>query len=428
VLAVWAAGLVTAVLVGRALDARGVLHLGAAPLTGTARGEGPWTGLLLPGTVAAALVVLGPRLAPRLGRVALPVATASATAAWTLALGMVDGTDTLTAPLTGPHDYLADVDRVGNVPAFLATFAEQIVRGPDVDAWTTHVSGHPPGALLLFWAADRIGLAGPAWAAVLLVVAGSSAAAAVVIAARALAGPAAAAAAAPLVALAPYALWVATSADAAFLAVSAWGLALLAVAVRGHGRAADAAALAGGLLLGGGLYLSYGLVPLGAVAAGVLLTGGAARAGRVGLLGAAGVLVVVLAFAVTGFWWFDGFAATRVRWAQGVGSERPYLYTVGANLVVTGLAAGPAALAGLSRFPRLTGGLRLPVGGAIVAVALADLSGLSRGEVERIWLPFLPWILLAGVALARDDQVARLWLVAQVAVAVAVTVVVRTSW
>jgi hypothetical protein len=428
VLTGWGACLGTAVLVGQVLTARGLLHLGAAPLSGAPRTDVPWTGLLPSVAVAAGIVVLGPQLAPRLGRVALPLATAVAAVAWAVALGVVDGPEALAAPLTSPHDYLADVDRVGNVPAFLGSFAAQVVRRPGVDAWATHVAGHPPGALLLFWAAERIGLGGPGWAAAMLVAAGSSAAAAIVVAVRSLAGSAAAAAAAPLLALAPYALWVATSADAAFLAVGAWGVALVAVAACGSGRAADAAAVAGGLLLGSGLFLSYGLVPLAAVVAGVLVAGGRARAGRVVLVAGAAVLVVVLAAAATGFWWFDGFAATRVRWAQGVGSERPYLYTLGANLVVAGLAAGPVALAGLARLRRLTGALRLPVAGALVAVALADLSGLSRGEVERIWLPFLPWLLLAGVALAGDDRVPRPWLFAQAATAIAVTAVVRTSW
>jgi hypothetical protein len=140
------------------------------------------------------------------------------------------------------------------------------------------------------------------------------------------------------------------------------------------------------------------------------------------------VLVVVVVFAAAGFWWFDGFSATRVRWAQGAGSERPYLYSAGANLVVAGLAAGPAALGGLARFGRLPAALRWPVAGAVVAVALADASGLSRGEVERIWLPFLPWLLVAGVALARDGRVPRGWLVAQAAVAIGTTAVVRTTW
>ena len=34
-------------------------------------------------------------------------------------------------------------------------------------------------------------------------------------------------------------------------------------------------------------------------------------------------------------------------------------------------------------------------------MVLADLSGMSKAEVERIWLPFLPWILLATAALPR---------------------------
>ena len=37
----------------------------------------------------------------------------------------------------------------------------------------------------------------------------------------------------------------------------------------------------------------------------------------------------------------------------------------------------------------------LVVGAALVAVALADLSGMSKAEVERIWLPFAPFVLAA---------------------------------
>ena len=36
---------------------------------------------------------------------------------------------------------------------------------------------------------------------------------------------------------------------------------------------------------------------------------------------------------------------------------------------------------------------------ALLAVVLADLSGMSKAEVERIWLPFLPWVMLATAAL-----------------------------
>jgi hypothetical protein len=64
----------------------------------------------------------------------------------------------------------------------------------------------------------------------------------------------------------------------------------------------------------------------------------------------------------------------------------------------------------------------------VVAVLVADLSGLSRGEVERIWLPFLPWLLVGAVALIRGRAVPRPWLLAQAGCAIAVTAVVRTTW
>ena len=42
-------------------------------------------------------------------------------------------------------------------------------------------------------------------------------------------------------------------------------------------------------------------------------------------------------------------------------------------------------------------GAWLLVGGALAALALADVTGLSKGEVERIWLPFMPWIVTVTV-------------------------------
>jgi hypothetical protein len=56
----------------------------------------------------------------------------------------------------------------------------------------------------------------------------------------------------------------------------------------------------------------------------------------------------------------------------------------------------------------------------------ADLSGLSKAEVERIWLPFAVW-LIAGAALlpARDR---RGWLAAQAAAALLVNHLLFTTW
>jgi hypothetical protein len=59
-------------------------------------------------------------------------------------------------------------------------------------------------------------------------------------------------------------------------------------------------------------------------------------------------------------------------------------------------------------------------------VLAADLSGLSKAEVERIWLPFAVWLVAAaGLLPARQ---ARWWLAAQVAVALAVNHLLLTTW
>ena len=77
-------------------------------------------------------------------------------------------------------------------------------------------------------------------------------------------------------------------------------------------------------------------------------------------------------------------------------------------------------------------------GAPLVAIALADLSGLSKGEVERIWLPFMPW-LVAGAAWGliswvNTDQghlatrIARRWLAVQAVWAVGLQLMVHSPW
>jgi hypothetical protein len=60
-----------------------------------------------------------------------------------------------------------------------------------------------------------------------------------------------------------------------------------------------------------------------------------------------------------------------------------------------------------------------------MCVAFADLSGMSKGEVERIWLLFVPWVLCATGAIERHE---RRWLGAQLATALAVQCLVVTPW
>jgi hypothetical protein len=63
------------------------------------------------------------------------------------------------------------------------------------------------------------------------------------------------------------------------------------------------------------------------------------------------------------------------------------------------------------------------------------VSGMTKGEVERIWLPFAPWVLVAGGALAWSTAPGRharnpavRWLAVQAAAAIALESIVRTPW
>ncbi|MGH8824720.1 MAG: hypothetical protein ACRDVN_09615, partial [Jiangellaceae bacterium] len=67
----------------------------------------------------------------------------------------------------------------------------------------------------------------------------------------------------------------------------------------------------------------------------------------------------------------------------------------------------------------------LPVA-AVAAMGAGLASNLSKGEVERIYLPFAVWALVAAAALPRRQ--ARWWLAGQVAVAIIVQLGWRLRW
>src|SRR5262249_56731261 len=118
---------------------------------------------------------------------------------------------------------------------------------------------------------------------------------------------------------APAALWIATSADALFTGVAAAGIAALAAG--GRWRAA-----LGGLALGACAFLSYGLVLLAPLAVAAVAVRRPRSRDAVGDLSVAalGVAAVVVAFAVAGFWWFDGLALVHRRVvAGGAWQQRP---------------------------------------------------------------------------------------------------------
>ena len=363
-------------------------------------------------------------------------------ATWTISLALADGWQRGVArPLASAPEYLVEVPDAPPLGELLRGFSDRIVDG-SADSWATHVAGHPPGALLAFVGLDRIGLAGSGWAAVICIGVGSSAVVAVGIAVRACAGEDMARRLLPYLVLSPTAIWIGVSADALFLAVSAWGVALLALATTVRsGRAArhrDVLAVGAGLLLGASVYLSYGLVLMLPIAGAVALL---ARRPRPLIVATIAAACVALAVTAAGFAWWEGYAAVRVRYEQGFGGERPYAYWVWAGVAAAAVAAGPAVAGGLGRafFAARTcvdswwarapvpqaGVVFLAAGGALAIVA-ATLSGLSKGEVERIWMPFIVWVTVAAALLPA--RTARWWLGAQAATALAVEHALRMPW
>lgn len=396
-----AAGLfVVAALWGQQLDPS-KLQLDAPPLVGH------WDvriGALVTLPVVAGLLLL--YVTPRVQELPWRRALAAGwgmSALWAASLAATDGADGFTKPLRLTDDYLHDVGRVHG--DFLRTFTSHVPNGPG--KWTTHVGGHPPGVLLLLKGLDAIGLGGAWPEAVVFIAAGTSATMAVLLATRAVAGEQVARRALPFVALVPGVLWIATSADALFLGVTAWGLACCAL-----GRA-----FLGGLLLGVALVLSYGVLPLGLLAL-VLL-----RRPLPVVRAALGVIAVLGTFALLGFWWLDGLHATYQRVHAGAGGYRPLEYFVVADLAALAVAVGPAAFVGLRALGR-----RHPVwtlvGPVLLGLLVADLSGTMRAEVERIWLPYVPWLLVPTAVLAHP----RRWLAVQLGLALTVQLVLRSKW
>ncbi|BBY17850.1 hypothetical protein [Mycolicibacterium litorale] len=389
------------------------------------------------GTVPAvvlgfAAVIWGQALALRLNWRALLLGAWATSAAWAFSLAMVDGWQRgFAGRLTARHEYLRQVPTVTDIPEAVRTFADRILDYQP-DSWITHVSGHPPGALLTFVWLDRIGLGGGTWAGLLCLLAGSSVAAAILVAVRTLADERTARLAAPFVAVAPTAIWVAVSADGYFAGVAAWGIALLALAVRRRGRVPELSAVAAGLLLGWAIFLNYGLALMALPAIAVLLCAADWRSALRALLPAVGAAVVVaVVFVAAGFWWFDGYHLVQERYWQGIANDRPFQYWGWANFASVVCAIGLGSVAGLGRVfdiaaIRARAGLHMLMLGALASIVVADLSRLSKAETERIWLPFTMWLVAAGALLPERAQ--RWWLALNVTGALLISHLILTNW
>ena len=313
---------------------------------------------------------------------------------------------------------------------------------PSLDGAPIHVKSHPPGMVVLLRGLEVLGLPGSGWAAATLIAVTATVPIGVAVTVRRLGVEAGARAVLPFLVCAPWTLLVATVADGVFAAAVVWGIALLAAATSaGDGRTAAALAVVSGAVLAGSLYLSYGLVPLVAALTGSVLLSTRRWPLIAPLL--AGATAVAAAWTLAGFHWLDGFSATRALYHRGAAAHRPYTYFVLANLVVFAIMLGPAVVAAWAHRPArsrdpstghslpaadpFVAPLRWLAGASLVAVAVADLSGLSKGEVERIWLPFLPFATLVVVRLASDRSAAS-WIAAQAAVAIALQTLLVWPW
>ncbi|MFD7711680.1 hypothetical protein [Streptomyces sp. NPDC059786] len=444
---------IVAVVVGTVVEHRdGTLRVGWPPLYAN------WHPHLGPGTpgavaVAVAVVAFGPRVAGRLPWRGLLPAVWGTALAWTWCLALVDGWHRgVAARLTTHNEYLRVIGRFHDIPYALRDFTHHILFGAP-DNWPAHVAGHPPAATVTFVLLDRIGLRGGGWAGAFVITVGTTAAVAVLIAVRTLVDERAARRAAPFLVLTPGAVWAGTSADGYFAAVAAWAVAFLALAVTG--RRPRWTGFAAGLLFGLTAYLSYGLTLFAVIGAAVLVLGTRRTPVLPGLV--LGLAVVPAVFTAAGFDWWEAYRLLVTRYYQGAGGVRPYGYWVWANLACTVFIAGPATAAGLRRAAAALrrpaadnagrspapGGERRPVpdagrspapnsgrrlglllAAALLAVLIADLSGMSKAETERIWLPFALWLLPACAFLSG----ARVWLAGQAVLALLVNHLLLTGW
>ncbi len=401
---------------GEALLARGVrIQIKTPPLNGLF----DWR----PGRAAIPALVCGlvvmmvlPLIAQRWRWSTVLATGALGAVAWAITLALVDGSEALTEPLLR-NQYLHSIYRVGDLSTYLATFTDRL------PGYNIHTQGHPPGMVVTLWAMHRIGLQGVRWEAALVFAGGAAGMVAVLVAVREVAGEMVARHAAAFLVLAPAAVaW--TSGDPFFTGVSAWAVTLVILATGRSGRRRDVLAIAGGVLFAYTAFLSYGLVLLAVIPAVIAL-----RRRNLRPLFVAGAVAVGLVLAVaigTGFAWWDGLAATRDRYFAGAGGRRPSSYFLFANLAAFAFAIGPATVVALTRLRRRP--LALLVGAAGAVVLMADVSGMSKAEVERIWLPFVPWIMSGGAVLMTRLATARVWLALQVTAALLVAVAIRAPW
>ena len=387
------------------------LLLGAAPLVGRNSTYGwawrfSWsTALAL--LLAAAVVVAHHRdwwTRVRLRYVA--AATGAGASSFAVLLALTDGADGLTYGAKHPTEYLANLASAPPAGEFVRTFVDR------VNDYSVHVRGHPPGFILMLKAMDGIGLAG-VWPLVVLIgISCGVVAVAVMLTIHLWVGQEWARRVAPFLIVSPSAIWMVTSADAVFSMFGAVGLLVTTYGVYRRPPRALLCGLVSGVLLGWLVFLTYLgaiflVIPIVIVIVAVVRREPGAFA--VGLGGVIGGLAVLFAFRASGFWLLDGVDATKREYLEGSAQFRDWNYFKFGNIGAALFALGPATVIGLASLRSRRMWWIVAAAGA--ALLISHFTQYTKAEVERIWLPYYPWLIVAS---AGVWVFSRRWLVTSV--------------
>lgn len=426
-----------AVVWGRRFERREPrIKLGAAPFVG--KWDFRVSPAVLPVLVFAAVVIsVLPRILRQVSDRSALLAASVTAMAFAFTLAAADGLSAVLAPVVDPTEYLANVELLPKATDLLLLHSNYDFL---VDR-TVHMKGHPPGFVLMLKALAAIGLGAPWVVGALSFIGIALIVSAVGVTVRTLADGDAMRLVLPFLAIAPFAVWLGTSADAFFSGIAAWGVTAVTLAVRRDDLTIRLAlGFAGGLCLAGALFLTYGASTLMVLVAMMVLTGCRKRLTatfQVAVAGSFAAALVTAVFYHFGFWWFDGLRLTNKFYWIGSAYFRTWTYFLLGNIAVLLIAVGPAVVGGIAsvRDRRLW-----PViGGALLCLAVAEASQYSKGEVERIWLLFMPWLVPAVIGLSNREETAssgrsgelvisRYWLGAQALVAITLQVTLRSKW
>jgi methylthioxylose transferase len=324
----------------------------------------------------------------------------------------------ITEPLTRSTDYLVDVplvDRLGP-----RVFAQ---RFPQLDGAFDHqlslrASTHPPGPPLFLWALSELTSGNVVVIALLVVLIGALGVIPTYLLAVEAYGEATARLAAVLFGCSPMVLlYSATSIDAVFMTAAAVAMAALVRAPRSDGWAVTA-----GLLTMVALCFTWASLALGVVALGVFVLAlplrpasrlseaaiwAVSRRAGLFLLGLA--IGAVLVKRMLGIDLLASYYPAVHMQRVFLSFERPYRYWMAGNVVAFLIAVGigHTALVFSETWSRLRSH-RFSLETVLWAVLIASsVAGMIRGEVEHIWLLFVPLasaVAGAGVVRLRESS------------------------